>query len=61
MTCAESAVAWRAILAEFTVWIDPLRKRDMHRVRRLKGLIDLEEAAAAPVIMQRYCKTRYGA
>jgi predicted nucleic acid-binding protein len=40
------------VLVDSTVWIDLLRKRQTPAVARLRKLLDLGEAAAAPVIMQ---------
>ncbi len=40
------------ILVDSAVWIDLLRNRDSTAVTRLRGLLDLGEAAATPVIVQ---------
>jgi predicted nucleic acid-binding protein len=40
------------ILVDSTVWIDLLRARQRKPVERLRHLIDLGEAAVAPVIVQ---------
>lgn len=40
------------ILVDSTVWIDLLRKRQSAPVARLRRLLELGEAAAAPVIAQ---------
>jgi len=49
---AEFGAACRMVLVESTVWIDLLRKRQTTAVARLRKLLELGEAAAAPVIMQ---------
>jgi predicted nucleic acid-binding protein len=40
------------VLVDSTVWIDLLRKRQTPAVARLRKLLELGEAAAAPVIAQ---------
>ncbi len=40
------------ILVDSTVWIDLLRSRETIPVARLRRLLDLGEAAAAPVVVQ---------
>lgn len=40
------------ILVDSTVWIDLLRNRETIPVARLRRLIDVGEAAAAPVVVQ---------
>lgn len=42
----------RVILVDSAVWIDLLRKRPGRQVARLRKLLELGEAAAAPVIVQ---------
>ena len=50
--CAPSAREWHVILVDSTVWIDLLRARQTRPVERLRRLLEMGEAAVAPVIVQ---------
>jgi hypothetical protein len=52
MTSVPSDGECRVILVDSTVWIDLLRNRSSQKVVRLRKLVDLGEAAAAPVVVQ---------
>ena len=51
-TSVPSVAECRMVLVDSTVWIDLLRNRATVHVVRLRKLVELGEAAAAPVILQ---------
>jgi predicted nucleic acid-binding protein len=51
-TSGLSVGKWPVILVDTTVWIDLLRNRASARVSQLQELLELGEAATAPVIVQ---------